>query len=91
MARSPYTDAGGNELTPVTRLHVAIDTEKTRSAEVARLLETMLEQARNGEITDLCYIAVRNGTYEIGRTMSIMDAVGQSAFLHHRCLRQMEM
>lgn len=87
--KGPYTDADGNELTPV-RLRVAVDTQKTRAEEVARLLEGMLEQARNGEITDLCYIAVRNGTYEVGRTTSIMDAVGQSAFLHHRFLRQME-
>lgn len=87
--KSPYTDANGKPITPVS-LRIAADTNKARSEEVARLLETMLAQARNGEITDICYIAVRNGAYEVGRTMSIVDAVGQSAFLHHRCLRQME-
>jgi hypothetical protein len=84
--------AGGNENTParVHSLRVAVDTDKTRSEEVVRLLETMIAQARDGEITDLCYIATRNGAYEVGRTTSNMEAIGQSAFLHHRFLRQME-
>lgn len=86
MSKSPYLDGDGNEITP---LRIVADKEKTRSAEVARLLGEMLEQARNGEITDLCYIAVRNGTYEVGRTTSIMDAVAQSSFLNYRFLLQM--
>jgi hypothetical protein len=90
MSKSPYTDGEGNEITPVSHLRVAVDTEKKRSAEVVRMLEQALEQARSGEITDLCYIAVRNGEYEIARTVSIMDAIAQSAFLHYRFLRQME-
>lgn len=87
--KSPYTDENGNEVTPVS-LRIIADTAKTRSAEVVRMLETLLEQARAGEITDACYIVVRNDEYEIGRTVSIMEAVGQSSFLHYRFLRQME-
>ena len=85
--KSPYTDDNGNEVTP---LRIIADTGKTRSAEVVRMLEKLLEQARAGEVTDACYIVVRKGEYEVGRTTSIMDAVGQSAFLHYRFLKQME-
>ncbi len=74
----------------VTRLNVVADTDKTRSESVARMLTRLLEQAQKGEITDVCYIAVRNGAYEIGRTTSIMDAISQSSFLNYRFCKQME-
>lgn len=71
-------------------MRVVFDSPAARAAKAVEMLEALLARAKCGECTDVLYIAVVNGTYQIGRTMSPMAAIGESAFLHYRLLRQME-